>query len=301
MAAIRLAGMYGSRQLIRGVAAARLAALAALLLGCAGAQAAIFTGTVFEDANYGGGAGRDRVASGGTVLSGVVVELYPAAGGAIVATTTTNASGVYSLNSGSTAASMVVRVVNGSVRSARAGGAACTTCVPVQTYRTNASSGTAVAVTNRVGGETPGSSDAVVNPGSGTYASLTAGGRVPQSITTATPSGSGVTIAGIDFGFNFDTVVNTRDIAACGATNSSYPCQGSLRQFVINSNALGGEGSLSQSGSGQIDGATTFLPSSSESSIFMIPSTALTGPPGAAGSNPAGAPNAPAPAKAPGT
>src|SRR6187549_3913361 len=187
MAASRLAGMHASRKSIRGVAAGRIA-LASLLISCTGAHAATFTGTVFEDANYGGGAGRTRVASGGTVLAGVTVELYPAAGGAIVATTTTNASGVYSLNSGATASSMIVRVVNGSVRSARTGGAACTTCVPVQTFRTDASTGTAVGVTNRVGGETPGSSDAVVNPGAGTYASLTAGGRVPQSITTATPS-----------------------------------------------------------------------------------------------------------------
>src|SRR5690349_9292669 len=234
MAAIRLVGMYGSRESIRGVVGGRIA-LAALLVSCVGAHAATFTGTVFEDANYGGGAGRTRAASGGTVLSGVTVELYPAAGGAIIATATTNGSGVFTLSSGSTAASMIVRVVNGSVRSARTGGAACGTCVPVQTFRTDAASGTAVAVTNRVGGETPGSSDAVVNPGSGTYASLTAGGRVPQSITTATPSGAGATITGIDFGFNFDTVVNTRDITTCGATNSSFPCQGSLRQFIINS------------------------------------------------------------------
>ncbi|HEV8444733.1 MAG TPA: right-handed parallel beta-helix repeat-containing protein, partial [Steroidobacteraceae bacterium] len=48
-------------------------------------------------------------------------------------------------------------------------------------------------------------------------------------------------------------------------------CQGSLRQFVINANALGGEASLAQSGSGQIDGATSFLPSGYETSIFMIP------------------------------
>ncbi len=65
---------------------------------------------------------------------------------------------------------------------------------------------------------------------------------MPQSYATVTPSGGNVTLAGIDFGFNFDTVVNTRDATACGATNSSYPCQGSVRQFVINSNALGGEG-----------------------------------------------------------
>src|SRR6187401_101869 len=106
MTAIRLAGMSGSRKPIRGVAAGCMA-VAACLLGCAQSHTATFTGTVFEDANYGGGAGRTRVASGGTVLSGVVVELYPAAGGAIVATATTNASGVYTLNSGSTAASMI--------------------------------------------------------------------------------------------------------------------------------------------------------------------------------------------------
>jgi hypothetical protein len=270
--------MFEPQNAIRGVVRSHSRAwLAALLLGCGVAHAATFTGTVFEDANYGGGAGRARVASGGTALAGVTVELYAVTGGALVATTTTNASGFYSLTSGVSAASMIVRVVNGSVRSARTGGAACTACVAVQTFRTDATTGTAVNVTNRVGGEAPGASDAVVNPGAGTYGSLTAGGRVPQSVSTATPAGTGSTIIDIDFGFNFDTVVNTRDFTACGATNSSYPCQGSLRQFIINSNALTGEGSLSQSGSGQIDGAMSFLPSGFESSIFMIPSAQLTG------------------------
>jgi hypothetical protein len=239
--------------------------------GAGVAHGATFTGTVFEDANYGGGAGRTRVASGGTVLANVTVELYRVSDGAFIATTTTNASGVYSLTSGATAASMRVRVVNGTVRSARTGGAACTTCVPVQTFRTDASTGAAVNVIDYVGGESPGVSDAVVNPAASNYSTLTAGGRVPQSITTATPGAAGSTITGIDFGFNFDTVVNTRDAAGCAAANSSYPCQGSLRQFVINANALGGEGALTQFGSGQIDGGTSFLPSGAESSIFMIP------------------------------
>jgi parallel beta-helix repeat protein len=117
----------------------------------------------------------------------------------------------------------------------------------------------------------------VVNPGTSNYSTLTAVGRVPQSITTATPAANNSIINNIDFGFNFDTVVNTRDATACGATSSSYPCQGSLRQFIINSTLLGGEGALSQSGSGQIDGANTFLPASAESSIFMIPGAALVG------------------------
>jgi hypothetical protein len=269
---------------LRGVASCRrvrprvaLAVCLAALFSAQYATAATFTGVVFEDANYGGGAGRSRVASGGVVLPNVVVELYRISDGDLRDTDTTDANGVYTLNSGNTGAAMLIRVVNGSVRSARTGGAACNACVPVQTFRTDATSGTPVDVTNRVGGEAPGSSDAVVNPGNTDYPDLTVGGRVPQSITTADPAAANTAMTGIDFGFNFDTVVNTRDITACGATNSSYPCQGSVRQFIINANALGGEGLLTQSGSGQIDGATTFLPSGAESSIFMIPSTALAG------------------------
>ena len=243
---------------------------------CAVAQAATFTGTVFEDANYGGGAGRSLAASGGTGLAGVRVELYRVSDGQLMDTDDTIAGGTYSLSSGNTAAQMRVRVVNGSVRSARAGGAACTTCVAVQTYRTTATTGAAVPVTNLVGGESPAVSDAIINGGSGSYGSLSAGGRVPQSITTASPAANNSTITGIDFGFNFDTVVNIRDVTACNATNSSYPCQGSLRQFIINSNALGGEAGLAQSGSGTLDGSTSSLPLGYESSIFMIPSGALT-------------------------
>lgn len=243
---------------------------------CGLASAATFTGTVFEDANYGGGAGRSLAASGGVGIAGVTVELYRASNGNFIATTTTDANGFYSLSSGSTTNQVRVRVVNGSVRSARSGGAACTTCVPVQTFRTEGSGTGIVPVTDRVGGETPASSDAYVYQGSGGFGGLTAGGRVPQSYATVTPAANNSIIAGIDFGFNFDTVVNTRDATACGATNSSYPCQGSLRQFVINANALGGEAGLAQSGSGQLDGSSSSLPLGYESSVFMIPSGALT-------------------------
>jgi len=246
---------------------------------CGPAGAATFTGTVFEDANYGGGAGRSLAASGGTPLAGVTVELYRVSNGNWVATATTNASGVYSLSSGAANYQVRVRVVNGSVRSARSGGSTCTTCVPVQTFRTeNAVSGTVVNVTDHVGGETPALSDAVVNTGTSNYSTLAvAGSTTPQSITTATPAANGTVINGLDFGFNFDTVANTRDATACGATNASFPCQGSLRQFVINSNALGGEGSLAQSGSGQLEGSSASLPIGYESSIFMVPNAALTG------------------------
>ncbi len=242
-----------------------------ITLGVSGlAHAATFTGRVFEDVNYGGGAGRSFAASSGVGIAGVRVELYDVGTGALIASVNTGAGGTYSLTSGDTSAQMRVRVVNGSVRSSRTGGAACSSCVPVQTYRTAGSGNGIVAVTNRVGGENPQVSDAISNA-AGSFGSLSSGGRVPQSYTTISPAANNSIIANIDFGFNFDTVVNRRDVTSCGATTSSYPCQGSLRQFIINSDALGGEGALVQSGSGQIDGATTFLPSGFESSIFMIP------------------------------
>jgi hypothetical protein len=242
------------------------------LVACHLAQAATFTGTVFEDANYGGGAGRSLLASGGVGLNNVRVELYNVTTGALVDTDNTNASGFYSLSSGNTSAQMRVRVVNGSVRSARTNGATCTTCVPVQTYRTEGSVNSVAPQPNRVGGEDPRYSDAISNTAPVGYGSLTvAGTRLPQSITTVTPAANNSTIANIDFGFNFSTVVNTRDATNCAASNVSYPCQGTLRQFVINANALGGKGALAQSGSGQLDGTTATLPSGFESSIFMIP------------------------------
>jgi Right handed beta helix region len=254
------------------------AALAWVALTFAGlAGAATVSGTVFEDRNYGGGAGRSLATSGGQPLANVRVELYRQSNGAFITSGTTDAAGLYSLSSGNNNNVVIVRVVNGSVRSARTGGSTCATCVPVQTYRTDASTGSPAAVTNRVGGETPALSDAAQNTGN--FSNLNTASQAAQSITTVAPATSTTTVSGVDFGFNFDTIVNTRDAASCtasGTNNTFYPCQGNLRQFIINANALGSEGSLTQSGSGQIDGATSSLPSGFESSIFMIPSGALT-------------------------
>jgi parallel beta-helix repeat protein len=255
------------------------AALAWAALAFAGqVGAATITGTVFEDRNYGGGAGRSLASSGGQALANVRVELYRQSNGAFIASDTTDAAGQYSLSSGNNNNVVIVRVVNGSVRSARTGGSTCTTCVPVQTYRTDASTGSPAAVTNRVGGENPALSDAPQNTGN--FSNLNTASQAAQSITTVAPATSFTTVSGVDFGFNFDTIVNTRDAASCtasGTNNTFYPCQGNLRQFIINANALGSEGSLTQAGSGQIDGATASLPSGFESSIFMIPSGVLTG------------------------
>jgi hypothetical protein len=114
MAAIRLAGIMASRKSIREWRG-RIA-LAALVSG------AVAMPPRSPDGLREPTTGRRRPRRG-LERNGARrrhVELYPAAGGAIVADTT-NASGVYSLNSGRTAPSMIVRVVNGSVRSARTG------------------------------------------------------------------------------------------------------------------------------------------------------------------------------------
>ena len=44
-------------------------------------------------------------------------------------------------------------------------------------------------------------------------------------------------MTGVDFGWNFDTIVNTNNTG-----------QGCLRQFITNANTLGGDASLAQSG-----------------------------------------------------
>jgi hypothetical protein len=235
------------------------------------ALAATINGTVFEDRNYGGGAGRSLAASGGVGVANARVEIY-ASNGAFLTTLTTNASGQYSYTySGN--AERWIRVVNGSLLSGRSGGATCTTCVAVQTYRIEAPSGSPSVVNNEVGGRDPALSDAPTNTGNFPATTAT---QIVQSWSAVDPSASGATVSGIDFGFNFDTVVNTRDAVNCTPTSGFFPCQGSLRQFIINSNALGGEGSLTQAGNGQLEGITTSLPTAFESSIFMIPSGALT-------------------------
>ncbi len=201
------------------------------------APAASITGTVFEDKNYGGGAGRTLAASSGVVRSGVTVELYNSAG-TYISNTTTNVSGVYTFAALS-AGNYIVRVIN-PLTSSRGAGA----LVSVQTYQTDASSGAAVAVTDRVGGETPSKADAGVRVT--TLAALTTATLTPQSITSVTLSGSNIT--GVDFGYSFNVIVNKNNTA-----------QGSLRQFITNANTLPNAG-LAQTGmTAAIDNAVFML------------------------------------------
>ncbi len=224
------------------------------------------TGRIFEDFNYGGGVGRAyNAAQGMSLRPGVRVELYSSAGNYLGAALT-NASGVYTF-SVLPSTTYTVRAVNQFITSSRTGGctpstdvatppASCTQ-IPVQTFRTSgltSNVGTADAV--RVGGEDLTKVDAALNT-SGTLALLTTTTTTAQSITSVTMATANV--SNIDFGFNFDTIVSTRDAG-----------QGSLRQFILNSNALGGEASLVQFGSRLNTGTTQALPSGKETSIFMI-------------------------------
>jgi uncharacterized repeat protein (TIGR01451 family) len=198
------------------------------------------TGYVYEDVNYGGGTGRPRSAGGTAGRPGATVELYTNVG-ALVATTTTDANGQYTFNV--PASSYQVRVVNSTVTSSRPGAVAG--LLPVQTYN---------GTTSRVGGVNPALTDAPANNGTQTLAALSNATQTPESIAALTVDGT--TTAGPDFGFNFDLVVNTRDAG-----------QGSLRQFITNSNTLTNAGldqvAASSGGTNPAAGV--------ETSLFMIP------------------------------
>jgi VCBS repeat-containing protein len=233
-------------------------------------------GTVFDDVNYGGGAGRSLATATSSASNfanlgrpGATVELY--LNGALQATTTTDASGVYRFYN-LPAGTYTVRVVSATVSSSRAGSATAG-LLPIATYL-----GTA---TDQVGGPNPALPDAPANTGSQTLAALGTGSQAVQALATAAVSAAGST-TGVDFGFNFDLVVNTR---ASG--------QGSLAQFIVNSNALGDEGKLTQAGSflNQVVGANatgTALPAATETSLFMVPDGATHAGLRAANASPAG-------------
>ncbi len=181
------------------------------------------SGVVFEDANYAGGSGRNLLSASGVGRGGARIELYNSAGNFVAATTTATASGTigqYQFTN-LVAGNYTVRVVNSTVSSSRAG--AVSSLIGVQTFRTNGGAGD----TNRVGGENPAKVDAAANTTNATLASLTTTTTDAESIGAATISNANLT--GVDFGFNFDTIVNVNDAG-----------QGSLRQFITNANALSG-------------------------------------------------------------
>ncbi|MEZ5476638.1 MAG: right-handed parallel beta-helix repeat-containing protein [Thiolinea sp.] len=211
----------------------------------------IVQGRVFEDLNYGGGAGRAASAAGTAGIGGATLELYDASG-AFIRNTVTAADGTYSL-SVSGAGDYFVRVVNSTVNSTRAGSDG--TELGIQTFRTENGS----AVSGEVGGRNPAVADAsfyavgaVLNTTNFTFSGAMLDGQQLQSVARVTLTGSDR--SGVDFGFNFSIIVNTNDSG-----------QGSLRQFILNSNLLDNAG-LVQAGQTAGD----------EASIFMIPTAQLT-------------------------
>jgi len=201
----------------------------------------LIAGNVFEDVNYPGGVGRDKVTSGGVGTSGSIVELFDSSGN-FLQRKNTDINGNYSFG-GMADGDYSIKVVNSTVRSSRVGGLNCSACYPIQTYRSYKGASSLIDVTNEVGGINPSATQDVA------LGVLTNA----QSVSAVSVSGNGV--VGINFGFNFNTIVN-----------SNFYGQGSLEQFIINSNNLE-ETTL------DIEANSIFNPALGEDvSIFMIPS-----------------------------
>ena len=212
------------------------------------------SGMVFEDINYGGGAGRSQAASSGVAVAGAIVELYDNAGN-LHDSTTTAADGSYRfaniLN-----AQYYIRIVNDSVSSTRTGSDGSE--FGVQTFRTDGTT----ATTNEVGGRDPSAADAGLYETGNTldtstfiFSAGSLAGQQAQSIQPINLSGSDV--SDINFGYNFDTIVNTNNAG-----------QGSLHQFILNSNLLDNTGldQVDNPADGAADPAAGV-----ETSIFEIP------------------------------
>jgi parallel beta-helix repeat protein len=253
-------------------------------------DSAAISGRVFDDVNYGGGSGRDyttanasATASGfpltvaSTVANpntdtiganGAIVELYDSTG-SFVATTTTDAQGRYGFSKNIKIGTYSIRVVNSSVKSVRPGSSTATGLIPVQTFQTDSVIGTATDPittvtspistaspnTNLVGGKDPSKVDAPANTGSQNLSAIAA-----QSVSKVTVVDNDA-VPDTNFGFNFDTIVNTNDIG-----------QGSLRQFITNSNGLTNAKLDQAPNATPATGTTAINPAVGvETSIFMIP------------------------------
>jgi parallel beta-helix repeat protein len=200
------------------------------------ASAQSISGYVFEDQGYTGGAGRPWATAGtASGVNGARVELYTNGGNYVCYTTTATGGtptaypGYYIFNTADCAGiadtnkTYTVRVVNDTVVSNYTG--YVNTLIPVQTFGTclTVCETTGTAVTNYVGGLHP----TLVDPGNGA-----AGAGVPansQSLAIVELTAGNPTATGVNFGFNFFTIVN---VNASG--------QGSLNQFIANANALTG-------------------------------------------------------------
>jgi hypothetical protein len=126
----------------------------------------------------------------------------------------------------------------------------------VVTFETDVTNGgTPVAVTDHVGGFWPKGTDAAAAASGAEFDTSTGQfykglSGYAQAFAVVKTNGSGGSVTGVDFGFNFDTVTSANDTGA-----------GSLRQVLTNANTLGGDSSLAQTG----------RTVSVENVVFMIP------------------------------
>ena len=167
----------------------------ALLTTALSGQGQTVTGTIFEDMNYGGGAGRTYAvanaaasasgfASGAIGRPGVRVELYDA-GGTYIMATTTDALGNYSIGGLTSGTAYTVRAVNSTLTSARPAVASTVGLLSVQTFRTNAGAADA----QRVGGENPALTDGAANTSSVVVTGSTAANNIALSFNGVANAG----------------------------------------------------------------------------------------------------------------
>ncbi len=174
------------------------------------------SGLVFEDVDYSGGSGS---ASGGSDvgLPNVRVELYN--GPTLVDTATTDASGFYTfanVPNGSYSLRVVSAGIGDSDTPPAAGfNGGFTRAVAEQTYESDGIAGNGSS--GALGGNNPWVSDLSTPAGAGVGDT-----NVPVTL-------SGLDLTGVDFGFSYRLIVNTQD-----------GDQGSLRQFLLNANAVAG-------------------------------------------------------------
>ncbi len=206
------------------------------------------SGNVFEDVNYGGGAGRNRSTAVTLKTAGrpkVRVEIYESKDGAasFLEATYTDDLGNYSFSSPN-CTTCVVRVVGASVTSGRKGTNSELRGVP--TFMTDVSKGVVTERTDMVGGVDPAAAEAnEAGPGSAFNLAtgvFTAGMKGTAEAYAVVGSVTGE-VKDVDFGYNFDTVTNTNDSGA-----------GSLRQVIVNANTLTGDSELAQSNRRSRDG-----------------------------------------------
>lgn len=243
-------------------------AAAGIAIKPAGTCGTTIAGTVFEDINYGGGDGRTLAAADASAQAsgwapgavgsgpGVRLELYEQTGPNYlkIDDTTTDAAGNYTF-AAVLDGNYRVRAVNDTVISNRGSNATGFTPLAVQTFRNDPDSGGPVI--DEVGGANPSQQDTGTQADGANLASF-----ISQSVTEIAVAGADV--SNVDFGFNIDTVVNTNDQA-----------QGSLRQFLLNSNELDNANLDQQDVPSGVAAVTKAA--GDEHSIFMIPATELSG------------------------